>query len=386
MSAVLFVSNGHGEEAIASRIAVELTRLNPALTIDHLALVGAFGHPSAMRDVGPRRVMPSGGLLAMGNVRNILRDVRGGLIGLTLSQRKFLRQARGAYAVVAAIGDVYALTMALQARAPTVFVGTAKSVHVAPYGKVEERILRRAYAVFVRDEATSQRLRAHGVDAQAPGNVIVDLFVGDGDPAAESALRDFAPPLVLFPGSREAAYSEGRAIVAAIAPLIESHPTLGAAMSIAPGLDVQRFADEFGRAGWHATPGNDAHIPFVLRAGAREFVRAWRGPVGPLLSHAALVVGQAGTANEAAAAAGVPVVALDLHETPKTAWYRKRQRGLLGEALVLVPGEPLAASREIAALLANDVQRARMGAVGRERMGRPGGALAVAHCIAELAA
>ena len=157
-------------------------------------------------------------------------------------------------------------------------------------------------------------------------------------------------------------------------------------MSIAPGLDAQRFADEFERAGWHATPGNDAHIPFVLRAGEREFVRAWRGPIGPLLSHAALVVGQAGTANEAAAAAGVPVVALDLHETPKTAWYRKRQRGLLGEALVLVPGEPLAASREIAALLANDVLLARMGAVGRERMGRPGGARAVARCIAELAA
>ena len=39
-----------------------------------------------MADVGPMCVMPSGGLIAMGNVRNIARDVRSGLIGLTLAQ------------------------------------------------------------------------------------------------------------------------------------------------------------------------------------------------------------------------------------------------------------------------------------------------------------
>ena len=50
-------------------------------------------------------------------------------------------------------------------------------------------------------------------------------------------------------------------------------------------------------------------------------------------------MGQAGTANEAAAAAGVPVVAFERDRDRKTAWYRMRQHGLLGEALAVLPGD-----------------------------------------------
>jgi hypothetical protein len=71
---------------------------------------------------------------------------------------------------------------------------------------------------------------------------------------------------------------------------------------------------------------------------------------------------------------------------PRDAWYRKRQFGLLGEALLIVSGEPEAAAAEIDALLADDERRARMGAAGRERMGGPGGARAIAQAIAGLAA
>ncbi|MGB8520993.1 MAG: hypothetical protein WCD38_12605, partial [Candidatus Tumulicola sp.] len=108
MTAVLFVSNGHGEAAIAERIAVELAALRPNLGLDHLALVGDVPSES-LRDVGPRAAMPSGGLIAMGNVRNIVRDVRAGLLGLTLAQRRFLRAVRGEYAAVVAVGDAFAL-------------------------------------------------------------------------------------------------------------------------------------------------------------------------------------------------------------------------------------------------------------------------------------
>ncbi len=71
---------------------------------------------------------------------------------------------------------------------------------------------------------------------------------------------------------------------------------------------------------------------------------------------------------------------------PRDAWYRKRQSGLLGEAILIVPGEPDAAAAEIGALLADAQRRARMGAAGRERMGDPGGARAIAQAIACLAA
>ncbi|HTA39752.1 MAG TPA: hypothetical protein VK760_11770, partial [Candidatus Acidoferrales bacterium] len=141
MMRLLFVSNGHGEAAIADRVARELLDIVPDAAIEHIALVGegSFEH---VVEVGPRRAMPSGGLIAMGNVRNIARDVGSGLLALTAAQYRFVRSARGKYDAVVAIGDVYALLMSLAAGAPVVFVGTAKSVSVAPYGPLEERVLR----------------------------------------------------------------------------------------------------------------------------------------------------------------------------------------------------------------------------------------------------
>jgi len=100
------------------------------------ALVGEPVSDS-MREVGPRRTMPSGGLIAMGNVGNLMRDLRAGLLPLVASQRRFLRRVRGSYDVAVAVGDVYALAMTLRARSSTVFVGTAKSVSVARYGAFE---------------------------------------------------------------------------------------------------------------------------------------------------------------------------------------------------------------------------------------------------------
>ncbi|MDQ2871534.1 MAG: hypothetical protein M3R35_00210, partial [Candidatus Eremiobacteraeota bacterium] len=235
MMRVLFVSNGHGEEAISARIAAALAQIVPVRS-DHLALVGAFGHPSVMHDVGPRRAMPSGGLIAMGNVRNIARDIGAGLIGHTLAQLRFLRSVRGSYDAVVAVGDVFALLMALQARAKTVYLGTAKSVHVAPYGPLEERVLRRANVVLTRDPATAQRLRERGVPAQAPGNVIADLDSGEDGAAMDRTAAGFSPAIGLFPGSRPgSAYSDAVALCGVVGAIAAQLPAVGGLLSIAPG-------------------------------------------------------------------------------------------------------------------------------------------------------
>jgi uncharacterized protein (TIGR03492 family) len=381
---VLLVSNGHGEVAIAARIAAEMSGLLPEVNCEHLALVGDFAHPSNMSDVGPRRAMPSGGLVAMGNVRNIARDVWGGLLELTLAQWRFLKEARGRYDAAIAVGDTFALLMTLRTKAPAYFVGTAKSVYVAPYGPIEERILRKAAAVFVRDRATAERLNGHGLSALAPGNVIVDLFADKDDPQADAAVAGFAPVVVLFPGSRQEAYADGVVLVDVIRRLAADRRALGAVLSIAPGLDASTYARAFVANGWEVTTGGEP-MPFALMDGGRPIVRAWSGAVGPLLRRATLVIGQAGTANEAAAAAGVPVAALELAAARKTQWYRMRQQGLLGGALDLVSGNVAAAATEIGELLDDAPRRALMGAVGRERMGRPGGAHAIAqHVVAGL--
>jgi hypothetical protein len=355
--AILFVTNGHGEAAIAARIAQEARALADVRT-EHFALVGERLAGDAFADVGPQRAMPSGGLVAMGNVRAFARDLGAGFLGLFARQIGFLRAARGRYAAVVAVGDAYACALARIPRAPLAYVGTAKSVYVAPYGLGERLVLRGARRLFVRDAATADDLRKHGLRAEAPGNVIVDLL-------ASSARVDWRAPvrLALLPGSRERAYADALRIADVVGALRARGAELDAVLSVAPNLDAARFAPALERGG----------------------LRAWTGPLGALLHGATLALGQSGTANEAAAAEGVPVVALELDDAPRDAWYRKRQMGLLGDALLIVPGDPARAAGALAALLADDVRRARMAAVGRARMGGPGGARAIAQAVAELA-
>ena len=65
--------------------------------------------------------------------------------------------------------------MTLHARAPAVFVGTAKSVPWRPTGWFEDGVMRRAPARFVRDEPTARAVAPTRRAVEA-ANVIVDLF------------------------------------------------------------------------------------------------------------------------------------------------------------------------------------------------------------------
>jgi uncharacterized protein (TIGR03492 family) len=385
MRLVLFVTNGHGETAIAERIAGELRELVPDVALDHLALVGNQTG-TVLHEVGPRRAMPSGGLIAMGNAWKLAQDVRAGLLGLTLRQASYLVGMRRRYDAVVAVGDVYALAMAFLVGRPTVFVGTAKSVEVAPYGPFEERLLARSNACFVRDDATAEALSRHGLKAEA-ANAIVDIFpIGEDAASAVCALDGFAPALALFPGSRETAYEDAAFLLEVTRELALRRSKLGAILSIAPGLDASRFAAQARAAGWEALATIDPLIAFELRHEGRTIVRAWRGALGPVLAGATLVLGQAGTANEAAAAAGVPIVAFERDGDRKDRWYRQRQRGLLGEALAVFPADLRRAVTNVDAILDDAARRDRMGAVGRARMGPPGGARRIAQRIAALVA
>jgi len=379
---VLFVSNGHGEMAIAARIAFHLRQLAPSIGCDHLALVGDSWRFEDLEEVGPRRAMPSGGLIAMGNLRNIARDLRSGLAGLTIAQWRFLRSVRGRYAVAIAVGDVLALLMAFQARAQaTVFVGTAKSVYVASYGRFERSVIRKAQAVFVRDAATAQELRSSHI-AAAAANVMADL----GDRGAWTQLAgNGKTQLAIFPGSRESAYEDARFLSAVVRRVAESDSGVRATLSIAPALQPARFAGILRADGWRIVTQSDPLAPFSAFDGDRELVAAWSGPIEAMLAGAQLVLGQAGTANEAAAAAGIPVIAF-VADRERKKWYRRRQAQLLGDALLIVPRDVSEGARAIADLLRDPQRRDAMSKAGRERMGPPGAARAIAERVVALCA
>jgi len=357
VTAVLFVTNGHGEASIAARIARDVRALGPIAT-DHLALVGERFAAAGFPDVGPQRAMPSGGLVAMGNVRAFARDLGAGWLGLFAAQLRFLGTVRGRYAAVVAVGDAYAAALVRRTGLRWVFVGTAKSEYVTPYAPIERRIVAAAARIFVRDAATAEALRRRGLRAEAPGNVIADLLAEEDRYAWPGPVR-----IALLPGSRERAYADAARIAEIVERVAARVPGVAGVLSIAPGLDAARFAPLLAR---HPSLG------------------VWSAGIGGILAGATLAIGQAGTANEAAAASGVPVVALDLAGDRRSGWYRMRQERLLADAMLVLPGEPAAATDAIVALLADPPRLARMSAAGRERMGASGGAAAIARAIFNL--
>ncbi|MBD5653837.1 MAG: hypothetical protein IAI50_01500 [Candidatus Eremiobacteraeota bacterium] len=287
-----------------------------------------------------------------------------------------MRNAHGRYDAVVAVGDAFALALALAARERTVFVGTAKSVYVAPYGAFERTLLRRALRRFVRDVPTAERLRGEGVAAEAPGNVIVDMVRAGAGPAGTW--------LGILPGSRTETYADVVRLARVARALGALRPELGGLVSIAPTVDVARVARTLAADGWAIEPG-DGDVPFRARTATTQLL-AWGGAFGALLDSSVAILGQAGTANEQAAAYGVPVVALRSTSTGREDWYRMRQRRLLGDALLLVSPEPDRAAAAIDALLADDRTLRRMRAAGPARMGPPGGAAIIAQAILEAAA
>ena len=229
--------------------------------------------------------------------------------------------------------------MALVWRARTVFVGTAKSVSVAPYGRDRRTTAARARACFVRDEATAQSAARARLDGRRSANAIVDLFATRTTRGRSAPWRDSHRRWRSFPEAVRARTTTQRFCSTSREALAADHPALGAVLSIARGLDADRFAADARRAGLgRAIDRRRRSIPFVLPR-RRDIVRAWRGELGPLLQRVALVLGQAGTANEAAAAAGVPVVAFERDRDRKARLVSRRQRGLLGDALAVFPGD-----------------------------------------------
>ena len=144
-----------------------------------------------------------------------------------------------------------------------------------------------------------------------------------------------------------------------------------AAVAVAPGMDLERLVPEGFR---------------LRRTGATRGVVGWlndevalvQGALGDLLSHSWLALGQAGTAHEQAAGAGVPVVTLHPDPQGNLGWYRGRQKGLLGDSLLVVSEDEEEATRALARLALDRAERERRAAVGRERMGQPGGAARMA--------
>lgn len=359
------MSNGHGEDTVGALLGRRL--LASGVSVSAYPLVGAGNAYSNVRLLEPRRVFPSGGFGLRGSLSGVAADLRAGFVPHWRAQRAALAGQRGRHDVAVAIGDVYCLWMTALASERCVFVATAKSVHNEPHRWIERRIMRRAAAIWTRDEPTARALRKHGLSARFAGNPMMDAIP---EPERGLPVPAGVSVVLLLPGSRADALNNLMRL-------------LGVAADVA-GLDGAAFVS--------ALP-QSLHISDVVRAASAqgweyedEHLRSGRASVlltrdfGSALNSATVAVGLAGTANEQAAGRGKPVVVFPGDGAQYTRRFMRLQQRLLGDALIPTPdGERAAAA--VVRLLQDPTERARRGEVGHRRMGNGGAVESVAQEI-----
>ncbi len=377
---ILCISNGHGEDQVASRIVMALRERG--VEIIALPIVGEGG---AYRRLGVPildavQTMPSGGFIYQ-DWRQFWRDLQEGLLGLTWRQLQQIRHQRGHVDLVLAVGDIVVLLMAWWSGLPFMFVGTAKSDYYhrdenGPYQRHwiswfqpasdylpwERWLMARphCHGVFVRDSLTAKGLKALGLPALDLGNPMMD-GLEQGHPQAWSDLwNPEQSVLLLLPGSRPPeAYTNWRLMMQVIQQLPRD---VGLLAAISPTLDQVRLHTQ---------------IP----AGVTVYLRV--GDFASCVQRATVALAMAGTATEQCVGLGKPVVTLPGNGPQFTPAFAEAQTRLLGSSVCLRTVDTAATTilDLIHQLRTDPTFTTQLQQHGLQRMGVPGAADRIAHQI-----
>jgi len=407
---VLCLSNGHGEDVIAVQIIEALRQQTSEVEITAIPIVGD-GTPYQQANIpiiSPVKKMPSGGFIYMDH-QQLWRDLRGGLISLTIAQLKAAQRWQGE--LILAVGDIVPLLFAWWSSTDYAFVGTAKSEYYLQdeggwlptttfwerfWGSVYfpwERCLmkhRRCRGVFPRDTLTTQRLQQYQIPAFDCGNPMMDGLTPEV-PIAEESETQRSLRVLLLPGSRSPeAENNWELILEAVETIMmqETKWRLCFFGAIAGNLNLDPFCEILSQQGWQRNATDTPATPVQDQQGL-EF---YKGTMQLLLTQTAyhrcllaadIAIAMAGTATEQFIGLGKPVITFPGKGPQYNSAFAEAQTRLLGPSVILVkkPSQVGDALRELFA----DPDRLQLIADnGKRRMGEPGAARAIAQQLLTL--
>ncbi len=414
---LLCISNGHGEDAIAIRILRALQQQPNPPELAALPIVGegrAYAQLTNVPIIGPVRKMPSGGFIYM-DTSQLLRDVQGGLLQLTLAQFRVTRNWVKNGGVILAVGDIVPLLFAWLSGARYVFVGTAKSEYYLrdEAGKLPRKSERenfegwsgsvylpwerclmgsnRCQAVFPRDRLTTETLQKFSIRAFDLGNPMMDdlgieksLFV-DKDIEKKENVRPLT--VTLIPGSRAPeAYQNWQQIIRAVSNLIENYtspnyqvnPRLLFLGAIAPGLSFEPLCQQLELYDWRKLENPDDLI-FTYK---NATLILSQNHFSEYLQRGDVAIAMAGTATEQFVGLGKPAIALPGMGPQFTPAFAEAQSRLLGPSLILVE-RPTQVGQVVQRLFSDPDWLYLIAENGYRRMGTPGASVRIAKSIME---
>jgi len=359
---LLVITNGIGEDSVGAEL---VRRLPPSIVAHAYPTLGTGAYYQGVCEiVGPRASLASAGSrVAKGT---IARDVKAGLLATVPPGLAFMRRVHKVYDRVLVIGDFIGVGACFLTGIRNVtYVDVYKTGYGRPYLGIERWVIgRTCRAVFSRHQSLADSLRAHGVDARAVGNVMMDTVPRSGFDAKSLRTRPLA--VTLLPGSREQTAQNFALQLEAIRRLPEAlQPDVF--LALAGGVDPVELARAAGLT-WTGL-GYTGDIT----------IHAARGALGDLVEASDVVLSQAGTATIQSLGLGRPVITF-VRDTDRMKRFADENR-LFGDARPLVAADAGELSGMLAKLLGDDAERARRSGIGRERIGGPG---AIDQIIASL--
>lgn len=407
---LLCISNGHGEDVIATRILGAIRQRNSSVSLCALPISGTGSRyrQANIPVLGQPKALPSGGFLNR-DPQQLTKDLGGGLVKLTRSQLAAISTwaQTTPNGHILAVGDIVPLLFAYYSALPYSFLGTAKSEYwlrdesgkylpINFWERLEgwsgsvylpwERWLmsrRRCRNLFVRDQFTAAHLSERGLPAQYLGNPMMDGLTSSGSLSASLAevlerQNSTALTIVLLPGSRQPeAYENWSRIVAAIPSLIKSFPDRSLILlgAIAPHLSQKQLISSL-PSEWTAT---DTEKSAYSR---QNTLLILTDAYNDCLHRAEIAIATAGTATEQFVGLGKPAITLPGNGPQFTKAFATVQAKMLGPSIQMVE-EVSAVGRTIANLISDTDQLQLIRENGKHRMGEPGAGDRIAKKVLE---
>ena len=203
---ILFLSNGHGEEAIICQILKALRASGADVDVSAMSVVGDWAaySRSTVLIIGPTNQMPSGEVFDM-NPLFFAKDLGTRLIGLTWQQLQAVWTHSRHCDLLVATGDIVDRAIGRATSRPYIIFLSAHSSYYE--GRVDLGLIlwqllcsEKCLAVFTRDALTAADLnRQHLKKAQFVGNPVMDNLNSTGK---DLQLIPGVRTIALLPGSR----------------------------------------------------------------------------------------------------------------------------------------------------------------------------------------
>ena len=345
---IVIASNGYGEDAIASVLAVKMREAYPEARLSAFPLVGSG---EAFKRVGvdvmsAKSVTPSAGVFKY-SLRELWADLRAGLLHQVAEQLKDWRKVSRNILTPVCVGDVYLLLNTLWgAGKRPLFVVTAKTVYISGHWRTERALIRSfTLKTWTRDEPTAVQI---GRNASYSGSPIMDL-IADGK-------RTEGNVILLLPGSRKSANNDVKILLSAV-EIMNSKGYDNFRMMLAPTLDYDKFFASCNSEGWTHSDTALTKDGVKISLTYDEISKASEG--------VCLLLGMGGTANQLCAGLGIPVIAPDNKG-------KRVQKKLLGDSEILTSGSAVAMAECALRVLDDERLYDYMSVTGRERMGVSG--------------